>query len=391
VIETRIARRYLWSARKRAHTAFLSSISMLGLAVGVATLLISLALMAGLQGQIKKRLMASSPQLLLDPAGSPTIENADAISATGQRLGMRDVRQLVSGIGWGANERERRGRPMRLRSGAAHLLESDSDIAVTRDFAASLWLDVGDSVTVVAPRTRLTPFGPVPVWRKYRIARLLAPGADEESNDDYFKADGMLNLGETESLFGTGGKPTSIEMYGQEDRAEEIQGQMAKQFPGVQVKTWKEINRPLFLALRLEKIVMFVTISLIIFVAALNLISSLSMLILEKRPSVGVLRTLGATERTILTIFLEVGLLIGLSGTILGNVFGLSISWVVNHYHLVPLPAGIYPIAYLPLTIDPTDVLGVNAVAVILSVIATWYPARTASRLDPIAAIREEG
>ena len=279
---------------------------------------------------------------------------------------------------------------MRLRSGKARELDSDTDIAVTRDFAAALSLDKGETVTVVAPRTRLTPFGPMPVWRKYRIARLLAFTNDERPSDDLLPADGILNLGETESLFGTGGKPTSIEMYGQEERAEEIQGQLAKQFPGVQVKTWKEINRPLFLALRLEKIVMFVTISLIIFVAALNLISSLSMLILEKRPSVGVLRTLGATERTILTIFLEVGLLIGLSGTILGNVFGLSVSWLVNHYHLIPLPAGIYPIPYLPLTIDPTDVLGVNAVAVILSIIATWYPARMASRLDPIAAIREE-
>lgn len=389
MIETRIARRYLWSARKRAHTAFLSSISMLGLAVGVATLLISLALMAGLQGQIKKRLMASSPQLLIEPAGAPSVENAEAIADAGRRLGMRDVRPLVSGIGWGANDRQKRGRPMRLRSGTAHQLASDSDITVTRDFAAALSLDIGETVTVVAPRTRLTPFGPMPVWKKYRIARLLVLGA-EERPEDSLTADGILNLGETESLFGTGGKPTSIEMYGPEDRAEEIQGQLAKQFPGVQVKTWKEINRPLFLALRLEKIVMFVTISLIIFVAALNLISSLSMLILEKRPSVGVLRTLGATERTILTIFLEVGLLIGLSGTILGNVFGLSISWLINHYHLIPLPAGIYPIPYLPLTIDPSDVLGVNAVAVILSIIATWYPARMASRLDPIAAIREE-
>ena len=390
MIETRIARRYLWSARKRAHTAFLSSISMLGLALGVATLLISLALMAGLQGQIKQRLIASSPQLLIEPAGAPSIENAEAIAAAGRRLGMRDVRPLVSGIGWGANDLQKRGRPMRIRSGAAKELPSDSDIAVTREFAAALSLDVGETVTVVAPRTRLTPFGPMPVWKKYRIVRLLPFVADERSSDESFPAEAILNLGETESLFGTGGRPTSIEMYGSEDRAEEIQGQLAKQFPGVQVKTWKEINRPLFLALRLEKIVMFVTISLIIFVAALNLISSLSMLILEKRPSVGVLRTLGATERTILTIFLEVGLLIGLSGTILGNVAGISISWLINQYHLIPLPAGIYPIPYLPLTIDPSDVLGVNVVAVILSIIATWYPARMASRLDPIAAIREE-
>jgi lipoprotein-releasing system permease protein len=382
VIETRIARRYLWSARKQRHTAFLSSISMLGLAVGVATLLISLALMAGLQGQIKRRLIATSPQLLIEPAGSPTIADADAIVAEGKRLGMNPI-PLVSGIGWGANDKQRRGRPMRLRS-AAGQLKSDTDIVVTRDFAAALSLNVGETVTVVAPRTRLTPFGPMPVWRKYRIDSM-SPATNDEQPVDAF-----LNLRETESLFGTGGKPTSIEMYGSEDRAEEIQAQLATQFPGVQVKTWKEINRPLFLALRLEKIVMFVTISLIIFVAALNLISSLSMLILEKRPSVGVLRTLGATERTILVIFLEVGLLIGLSGTILGNIFGLSVSWAVNHYQLVPLPVGIYPLAYLPLTIDPSDVLGVNIVAIILSVIATWYPARMASQLDPIAAIREE-
>jgi ABC-type transport system, involved in lipoprotein release, permease component len=384
MIETRIARRYLWAARKRAHTAFLSSISMLGLAVGVATLIISLALMAGLQGQIKRRLIASSPQLLIEPAGSATIDNAAAIETAARRLGISDVRPLVTGIGWGANDRERRGRPMRIRSGAARELPSDDAIAVTRDFAAAISLDNGETITVVAPRTRLTPFGPMPVWRKYRIARLLSGSVDDQA------ADGVLNLGETESLFGTGGKPTSIEMYGHEDRAEEVQTTLAGEFPGVQVKTWKEINRPLFLALRLEKIVMFVTISLIIFVAALNLISSLSMLILEKRPSVGVLRTLGATERTILMIFLEAGLFIGISGTILGNIAGLSVSWIVDHYHLVPLPAGIYPIAYLPLTIDLSDVLGVNAVAIILSVIATWYPARMASRLDPIAAIREE-
>jgi len=172
MIETHIARRYLWTARKRAHTAFLSSISMLGLAVGVAVLLFSLALMAGLQGQIKKRLIASSPQLLIEPAGAPTIDNAAAIETAARRLGLSDIRPLVTGIGWGANDRERRGRPMRIRSGTARELHSDNEIAVTRDFAAAISLDIGETITVVAPRTRLTPFGPMPVWRKYRIARL---------------------------------------------------------------------------------------------------------------------------------------------------------------------------------------------------------------------------
>ncbi|MGZ8867030.1 MAG: FtsX-like permease family protein, partial [Thermoanaerobaculia bacterium] len=201
--------------------------------------------------------------------------------------------------------------------------------------------------------------------------------------------DAELAEEEAAALFGTAG-PTSIEIYGDVAGADAMQSMLAAKFSGVQVKTWKEINRPLFLALRLEKVVMFVTISLIIFVAALNLISSLSMLIMEKRPAVGVLRTLGATNRSILSIFLQVGLLIGLSGTILGNIIGVGFSWAANRFQLVPLPRDTYFVPYLPFQLDAVDIAGVNLIAVLLSVFATWYPARIASRLDPITAIREE-
>src|SRR5438552_7882 len=381
MLELRIARRYLWAARKEAHTAFLSLISMLGLAVGVATLLISLALLSGLQGQIKARLIASSPQLLIEPAGKNTIDEAPVIEAAARKLGMRDIRATVSGIAWGANQQERRGRPLRLRS-ASRPVPSDA-INLARDAAAGLGLTSSDSITIVAPRTRLTPFGPVPIMKRYRIAEILPPATDERS------AEGTLDVSEMERLFGTNG-PTSIEMYGDAAAVDAIQQKLAAEFPNVQVKTWKQINRPLFLALRLEKVVMFATISLIIFVAALNLISSLSMLILEKRPGVGILRTLGATEKTILTIFLAVGLLIGIGGTLVGNFFGLGFAWAANRYHLVPLPSDIYFISYLPFAVEPDDVAGVNLVAIALSVLATWYPARAASRLDPITAIREE-
>lgn len=384
MIELRIARRYLWAARKQAHTAFLSLISMLGLALGVATLLISLALLSGLQGQIKQRLIASSPQLLIEPIEKNTIDNAAVIEREAHKLGMREVRTIVSGIGWAGNEAERRGRPVRIRSGGRTFGLSASEIALARDVAAALGLTTGDDVTIVAPRTRLTPFGPVPVWRKYRIARLLPPATEERSPE------ATLDMTEAERLLGTTG-PTSIEMYGDSALADAMQTKLASDFPNVQVKTWKEINRPLFLALRLEKIVMFVTISLIIFVAALNLISSLSMLIMEKRPGVGVLRTLGATERTILTLFMEVGLLIGLTGTLVGDMIGLGVALSANRFHLVPLPRDIYFIRYLPFAVNRPDVIGVNIVAITLSILATWYPARMAARLDPITAIREEG
>lgn len=398
-VETRIARRYLWAARKQAHTAFLSLISMLGLAVGVATLLISIALLSGLQGQIKARLIEESPQLLVEPSGQNTIDQSDAIVAAAKKLGVRDVRAYVSGIAWGGNQEQSNGRPMRVRSytpghepetdisgsGAPRVWSGDEpEIFLTRGFAASLSLDAGDPITVIAPRTRLTPFGPVPVMRRFRVSRIVVQGGEQDTTDAW------LSLADASALFGTGGKPTAIETYGDASKADALQSTLSAQYPKVQFKTWKEINRPLFLALRLEKIVMFATISLIIFVAALNLVSSLSMLILEKRPSVGVLRTLGATEGSIRSLFMQVGLLIGLTGTVLGNVFGLGLSWAANRFHLIPLPPDIYFISYLPFALDVEDIVGVNIVAIALSVIATWYPARVASRLDPIAAIKED-
>lgn len=382
MIELRIARRYLWAARKQAHTAFLSLISMLGLAVGVFTLIISLALLSGMQGQTKQRLIESSPQILIEPIGKNTIDKSSSITAEGRRLGLITVNEVVSGIAYGGNEKDHRGRPLRIRSGPATAGNAET-IALARDAAAPLGLTAGDEITVIAPRTRLTPFGPVPVWHKYRIAQILPPSMDDTA------ADATLDQAEAQRLFGTTG-PTSIEMYGDSLVAENAQAALAQKFPHVQVKTWKEINRPLFLALRLEKIVMFVTISLIIFVAALNLVSSLSMLIMEKRPSVGVLRTLGATDRSILMIFMQVGLLIGITGTILGNIAGIGAAYVANRYQLVPLPSDIYFMRHLPFTLDWGDIIGVNAVSIGLSILATWYPARMAARLDPITAIREE-
>jgi lipoprotein-releasing system permease protein len=384
-LETRIARRYLWAARKQAHTAFLSLISMLGLAVSVATLLISIALLSGLQGQIKERLIEASPQVLVEPAGQNMIDGAQEVMANARRLGMRTIRPYISGIAYGANEEQRTGRPMRVRSlPAGDPVDGEGEIALSRGFAASISVDAGNHVTVFAPRMRLTPFGPVPVTRTYRVARIFTQTSDSEN------VDALLPDDQASSLFGTGGRPTAIEMYGDPERAEATQTELASLFPRLQFKTWKEINRPLFLALRLEKVVMFATISLIIFVAAMNLVSSLSMLILEKRPSVGVLRTLGATEKNIHSVFMQVGLLIGLTGTLLGNIVGIGFSLAADRWQWVPLPANVYFTSYLPFSLDVEDVVGVNVIALILSIVATWYPARVAARLDPVAAIKED-
>ena len=399
--ETTVALRYLWMARKRAHTAFLSLISTLGLAVGVATLIISLSLLSGLQGQIKDRLIASSPHLLIESTGTNTVDEIEDVMNFAQAQGLTEVVPVVSGVAWAANTGEGSGRPAAIRSydpddpppaetsfGREWIIQpasGESPVIVTRDFAAAIGLTLGDTVNVIAPRMRLTPFGPVPVSRQFTITRLMPPSREERPNDI------LLPFPAAADLFGTAGLPTSVEIHAPSlDGIDTIKESFEQRFPTLQIKTWEDINRPLFLALRLEKVVMFATISLIIFVAALNLISSLSMLIVEKRPQVGVLRTLGASENSILRIFLGVGLLIGVFGTIGGNIIGLGVAWAANRFELVPLPGDVYYVTHIPFMIDPADVIGVNAIALVLSVLATWYPARIASRLDPVVAIRDE-
>jgi lipoprotein-releasing system permease protein len=237
---------------------------------------------------------------------------------------------------------------------------------------------------LMRPR-RLTPFGPAPVVRAYRSA-FITPRLESDEDTDVF-----LDFDDASALFLTAGNPTAIELWIDDvSEVDSVRQKLVGAIPGVEVKTWKEINRPLFLALRLEKVVMFATISLIVLVAALNLICSLAMLVVEKRSRIGILRTMGSTAASIRTIFLWVGILIGVIGTLLGNVIGVGASWAADRFGLVPFPGDGFLVSHVPFEIDPFEVVVVNLIALALTAVATWYPATIAAKLDPMTAIREE-
>jgi lipoprotein-releasing system permease protein len=392
--EFRIAARYLWSTRKRLHTAFLSLISTLGLAVGVATLLISLALLSGLQNRIKEKLVASSPHVLIEPVGAPALEHPEVALREARKVGTR-VQPYIAGMVWVSNRSKEIGRPAHMRTlpddadPDVERLTGDSDadrgIHLTRTMAAALRVEPGDEIAVVGPRTRLTPFGPAPVVRAYRSA-FITPRLESDEDTDVF-----LDFDDASALFLTAGNPTAIELWIDDvSEVDSVRQKLVGAIPGVEVKTWKEINRPLFLALRLEKVVMFATISLIVLVAALNLICSLAMLVVEKRSRIGILRTMGSTAASIRTIFLWVGILIGVIGTLLGNVIGVGASWAADRFGLVPFPGDGFLVSHVPFEIDPFEVVVVNLIALALTAVATWYPATIAAKLDPMTAIREE-
>src|SRR5688500_5955201 len=215
--EFSIAARYLWMARHRAHTAFLTIISTLGLAVGVATLIISLALLSGLQGKIKARLIAQTPQLLIEPTGGNAIANAPEVAAVLKSEAGTRVDQLISGIAWASSPRGDVGRPVRIRSyesgsepradyafGRSWEIEPSPDtpsIFLRRDFANSIGIFLNDDVIIVAPRMRLTPFGSVPIWKRFRVTRIIGLTEEERAPEAY------VNFEEASGLFATRGRP----------------------------------------------------------------------------------------------------------------------------------------------------------------------------------------
>jgi lipoprotein-releasing system permease protein len=260
-------------------------------------------------------------------------------------------------------------------------------IILGKSMAEDLGASVGSVVLVTSPQGELTPFGIVPKYVRFKVVGIFDSGFF-----DYDTTWAFIRLGDAQSLFGVGSIATVLEfkvndIYRAGQIGQELQRAAG---PGFMTTNWMEQNRALFRALRMERLVTFITIGLIVFIAALNILISLIMMVMEKSRDIAVLMSMGARKQQVRRVFMAQGLLIGVFGTALGLALGYAVAWVGGHYHLISLSAEVYSIDYVPFAPRVLDGFLVAAVAIGVSFIATLYPSWSAAKIYPAEALRYE-
>jgi lipoprotein-releasing system permease protein len=405
-LELFVALRYLLARRKQAFISLISAISTLGVTVGVMALLIALALMTGLQGELRDRIVGSAAHVYVYKAGAGGIEDVDAevaklrtvphvLGAAPTILGKALVTSAqgeafitVKGIDPALETTVTEiGRAMESGSLTGLGLRRDRDgIVIGRDVAKHLGVNLGDLITVVTAEGTLTPGGMLPRQRLVEVIGTFALGLFE-----YDSAYGLVSLDTAKRLF-------------HRDLAELIQLRVDDMWAAPAIaddiperlgaayitQDWTDLNRSLFSALLLEKYAIAITIGLIVMVAALNIVASLVLLVMEKHRDIAILKTMGCSTARIRRIFILQGFVIGLLGTVAGAALGLGAIFVLDHYRLIKVPTDVYQITYVPFRLEPLDFLAVVVAAVLICLVATIYPSRQAARLDPVESLRYE-
>jgi lipoprotein-releasing system permease protein len=440
-----IASRYLRAKRRQAMIGVITAISIIGVAAGVASLIIALAINNGFRQDLQDRLLGSSSNVNLlrvesdgiedwpslmerlskQPhvlAAAPAIYEQVLISRGPRASGAvikgiipadeRKVSDLLDAVKIGsASALEQKadhvapGLRPRNAGGSARTTQSSSTqspdslegleqrvaqmppILIGKDMADQLGASVGSVVLVTSPQGELTPFGVVPKYSRFRVAGIFDSGFYDYDNSWTF-----ARLSDVQGLASVGNVATVLEfkiddIYKAPQVADELEKAAG---PGYMTSNWMEQNKALFHALSLERLVTFITIGLIVFVAALNILISLIMMVMEKTRDIAVLMSMGTRQSQVRRIFIGQGLLIGLVGTVIGLVLGYALSWAGGHWHFFPLAPEVYSIDYIPFAPRLSDGIWVAAVAIGVSFIATLYPSWSAARILPAEALRYE-
>jgi lipoprotein-releasing system permease protein len=384
-----LALRYLRSTRRDAFASFLSAVAAGGIALGVIALVLSLAVISGFQDALRGELLSRSPQILVDlPPGTTAPAAAAAREAVRQVGGVTGAMVQVRGNGWLVSGGKVlpveivgfEGRVPASFPGAAGAPEG---LYIPGSVASRWGLLSGRRVEIVSPHPTLTPLGPEPRTRSLLVAGTYSAGRTAHDRERV-----ALPLAAGESLLGIGQLELEISASSL-DQALKVARHLASVLPPrSEVRTWSDLNRPLLFALRLEKVMMFIAVSLIVLVASLALVADLALIIASKRPEIGMLRTIGATPRALSGAFVLLGGLVASLGALSGALVGVGGAWVLDHYHLVPVPGKVYFLDYVPFLVQPRDLLFVLLLTVSLALVSSLYAARRAATLDPIEAMR---
>src|SRR3954471_3184877 len=401
--EVQIALRYLLAKRKQAFISVITFISTLGVTVGVMALVIALALMTGLQQELRDRIVGSNPHIYVwNTRGIDDYHaEADALRTVPHVLGAAPA---VMGQGLlSASETQ----PVQIKgidpvleqqvtnlraaitSGSIEALNTPEGelpgILLGKDLAAKLGVTTGDSVSLTMGVT-LTPAGLLPRTRRLRVVGLFTLGLIE-----FDSTYGFLSLDVAKPLLGKDRVDLIQfrvdEIFAAPRIAQSIPAQLGNQYV---TQDWADMNKSLFSALGLEKMAISLTIGLIVMVAALNIVASLILLVMEKHRDIAILKTMGASAKSVQTIFMMQGLIIGCVGTTVGASLGVGVAEVLDRYQVIQIPMDVYQMSYMPFRVLPLDFALVVVGAILICFIATIYPSRQAAKLDPVQALRYE-
>jgi lipoprotein-releasing system permease protein len=404
--EFQIALRYLLAKRKQAFISVISAISILGVTVGVMALVIALALMTGLQQEVRDRILGSNPHMFVWKTSGITDYEAEAAKlkqvqdVTGAAPGILGRALITSGSSEAfiqlkgidpAIEPSVTDIASSLRSGSINALTAAAEgdggaILLGKDLAGHLGVSVGDSVQILTPQGTLSPMGMLPRVRRMHVGGIFSLGLYEFDSEW-----GFVSLDVAKRLSGKDHiefiQLRVRDMYEAPRIAALIPATLGSDYV---VQDWSEMNRPLFSALSLEKAAISLTIGLIVMVAALNIVASLILLVMEQHRDIAILKTMGASASSVTLIFMAQGLIIGIVGTLVGATAGYVISSVADRYQLIRIPMDVYQVSHVPFTVLPLDFAVVVLAAVLVCFFATIYPSRQAARLDPAQALRYE-
>jgi len=398
-----IARRYLTKGRRHSFISVISMVSIIGITIGVAALVIALSLINGFQEDIRDRILSSSAHLMITPRFSEGIENYQEIEKT-LREKIPEILKtvpvvygtvLVKGEERDAKGAVLRGIPLqdpdreewlnRLESG--NIPDDSRSFLVGWEFAVKAGLVTGSSCSLVIPQPVATPMGVIPKFKRFQVAGIFRSGLWEFDSGTV-----ITSLAAAQNLLNIPGKIHYLQIHLTDlFAAEAVASRIKRWLPAqLNVITWGELNASLYSALKLEKTVLFFTLTLIIIVASLNIIAGLFILVTQKIRDIGILFSYGATPPIIRRIFFIQGSIIGLLGTIAGLLIGLVFCLLANKLELIRIPSEIYQITHIRFQPHLLDILLIAAVSLLISFSATLIPSRKASQIPVVEAVKYE-